>query len=249
MRHKGYVMALLAGSVVAGSALGATLAAASDHDDGETEAKGRNVNLTDLYVFREKDQNTSVTTDDLIFIMNCNPRSVAKQQYYWNTKARYDFRVTRVANNADTPTGKTDVMLRFEFAEPNTSAQQAITVTAMRDGTMLPSATATTSGGTILSTPIGATPVSNTVSLGGSNLTIFAGTREDPFFFDVEQYFKVRASAAAGALGTVPFRNPGVDFTAGYNVLAIVAKVPREFLQGTSSTTTFDVWETISVKS
>ncbi|MGH2406092.1 MAG: DUF4331 family protein, partial [bacterium] len=68
--------------------------------------------------------------------------------------------------------------------------------------------------------------------------------REDPFFFDVEQFFRVRA----GALGIGPaagFRSPGLDFTAGYNVNAIVVGVPLAFLQGTTPATTFDLWETI----
>ena len=30
---------------------------ASDHDDGENDMKARSLNLTDLYVFREIDQN------------------------------------------------------------------------------------------------------------------------------------------------------------------------------------------------
>jgi hypothetical protein len=48
----------------------------------------------------------------------------------------------------------------------------------------------------------------------GSNLTVFAGLREDSFFFDVEQFFRVRAAA----LGTGPrtaFKEPSqaIDFT------------------------------------
>lgn len=55
---------------------------ASDHDDGEVELKGRNLNLTDLYVFRDKDQNSAANDDDLVLIMNTNPRSLARQQYF-----------------------------------------------------------------------------------------------------------------------------------------------------------------------
>ena len=86
----------------------------------------------------------------------------------------------------------------------------------------------------------------------GKRISVFAGLREDPFFFDVEQFLRVRASAAARAGGSstpqVTFRKPGVDFTAERNVSSIVVRVPRSFLQGGSGATTFDVWETISVK-
>ena len=53
---------------------------ASDHDDGEVDGKGRNLNLTDLYAFREKDQNQGAADGDLVLVMNSNPRSIARQQ-------------------------------------------------------------------------------------------------------------------------------------------------------------------------
>lgn len=215
----------------------------SDHDDGEVDTKGRNLNLTDLYVFREKDQNPQASIGDLVFIMNTNPRSLARQQYYFSTRARYEFNVSRITNNDATPTGKPDVTLRFEFGAPNSNAQQEIKITTLRDGSTSNVAMATT-------TPISnaSNPVVKRVAVGGSNLSVFAGLREDPFFFDVEQYFRVRA----GALGIGPavaFRPPSeaIDFARGYNVNAIAVRVPIKFLQGSTTATTFDVWQTISV--
>lgn len=217
---------------------------ASDHDDGEVDTKGRNLNLTDLYVFREKDQNPSAKDGDLILVMNTNPRSVARQQYYFSTRARYEFNITRVSNNDATPTGKPDVTLRFEFGSPNSNKEQDVKVTAMRDGNTITATGKTTP----LATNPNSSPKINQISLGESQLSVFAGLREDPFFFDVEQYFRVRA----GALGIGPqvgFRpaNQAVDFATGYNVNTIVVRVPSKFLQGATSAKTFDVWETISV--
>ncbi len=218
------------------------LLTASDHDDGEVELKGRNLNLTDLYAFREVDQNPGAFQSDLILIMNTNPRSVARQQYYFSTTARYEVKVERVFDNNAIPTAAglatPDVILRFEFGAP-VGDQQSITVTAIRSD-----CTASASGG--LTTPLNGAPIATDLSLCSSTLKVFAGLREDPFFFDVEQFFRVRA----GALGVGPavtFRNPGLDFTAGYNVNAIVVRVPVAFLQGPTSATSFDVWETISV--
>ena len=217
---------------------------ASDHDDGEVDTKGRNLNLTDLHVFREQDQNTAAADGDLIFVMSTNPRSLARQQYYFSNRARYEFNVTRVGNNDDTPTGKPDVVLRFEFGQPDSNAQQEVTLTAIRDG-----ATSIATGKTTpLSPDPNTPPIVNQLSLDGSNLALFAGLREDPFFFDVEQYFRVRAGAR-GLGPAVGFRDPNtaVDFTRGYNVNAIAVRVPRTFLQGATAATTFDIWETISV--
>lgn len=214
---------------------------ASDHDDGEVDTKGRNLNLTDLFVFREQDQNAKAGQDDLIFVMNTNPRSLPRQQYYFSDTAQYNFKISRVNNKDATPTGQPDVSLRFLFSAPKTNGQQDITITAFRDGKKFE-----TTGKT---TPLNTAPVINQVALGGSKLTVFAGLREDPFFFDVEQFFRVRA----GALGkgtAVGFRPPetAIDFAKGYNVNTIVVRVPRAFLQGSSSTRVFDVWERILVK-
>ncbi|BDA69805.1 hypothetical protein RIVM261_075290 [Rivularia sp. IAM M-261] len=215
---------------------------ASDHDDGEVDTKGRNVNLTDLYVFREQDENPSVRQDDLIFVMNTNPRSVARQQYFFSTNALYEFKVTRVANKNETPTGKQDVTLRFQFGAPNNKGEQDFVLTAVMDGYRQEVAKGIT-------TPLNANPTINEFILGNSRVSVFAGLREDPFFFDVEQFFRVRA----GALGIGPavgFRPPekAIDFATGYNVNAIVVRVPRKLLQGRTDTTTFDVWQTISVR-
>lgn len=89
---------LALGGMVLGLALISTLipqyAKTSDHDDGEVDTKGRNRNLTDLFVFRERDQNSNAASENLIFVMNTNPRSLAGQQYYFSTNARYEFKVT-----------------------------------------------------------------------------------------------------------------------------------------------------------
>lgn len=232
----GLLVGLLA---VAGTA---TFVTASDHDDGETEIKGRNLNLTDLYVFREADQNPSASADNLVLIMNTNPRSIARQQYYFSTKARYEFVVSRVSDNDAMATGNADVTLRFEFAAPDGNNQQAYTMTMIADGN-----SSTVSGKT---TPLGDDPMVNSADMGGSMVKVFAGLREDPFFFDVEQFFRVRA----GALGIGPavgFRDPAqaVDFAAGYNVNAIALQVPISLLKGNTEATTFDVWQTISTGS
>lgn len=231
------------------AALQAPPAGASDHDDGETDLKSRSLNLTDLYVFREGDQ-TGVEADNanLIFVMNTNPRSVARQQYYFSTQARYEFHVTRRAARDDAVTGMEDVLLRLEFGAPDASGRQPVTLTAVRDGQTL--ALTQTAGGSPIQTTLlsDAAPIENELNLGGEALTLFAGLREDPFFFDVEAFFRVRA----GALGTGPavgFRPAAeaIDFAKGYNVNAIVLRVPIAFLAGGTGAQVFDVWETISI--
>lgn len=215
---------------------------ASDHDDGEVDTKGRNLNLTDLYAFREKDQNPNAKDGDLILTMNTNPRSVARQQYFFSTNARYEFKLTRVADKEATPTGQEDITLRFEFSAPNDRKQQQIKFTVIKDGKE-------TSAQNLYTTPLNDKPVINRLGSDDSKIAVFAGLREDPFFFDVEQFFRVRA----GALGTGPgvgFHPPNqaIDFAKGYNVNAIVVRIPQQFLAGKTGTKVYDIWETISLR-
>jgi hypothetical protein len=208
----------------------------------------------------EQDQTGVVPPDNaLIFIMCANPRSVARQQYYWATNARYEFHVSRVPSGIDgAVTATDDVILRFEFGAPDVNKRQQIIVTAIRDGVAESATLRSDNSLPVLTRPLEATeptsvPASDIhpVSLFGSTLTVFSGLREDPFFFDVEQFFRIRAGAPG--IGQGPAAGPrtldtALDFTKGYNVNSIVVRVPRAFLQGTGSATVFDVWETISVR-
>lgn len=217
---------------------------ASDHDDGDIDVRSRALSLTDLYAFRERDLNPSARENDLILVMNTNPRSLARQQYFFSTEARYEFRISRVSNNNATPTGRPDVTLRFTFDPPQGSPRrQRMTMTVI-DSKGTVTVDRTIANRPLFTTALAAgTPTQNPVTVRGSTFNIFAGLREDPFFFDVEQFFRVRA----GLLGRGPavgFRPPAtaVDFATGYNVNTVVVRVPRQFLQGATNATTFDVW-------
>lgn len=225
---------------------------ASDHDDGDIDVRSRALSLTDLYVFREIDQNPSARADDLIFVMNTNPRSVARIQYFFSNEAQYEFRISRAANNEATPTAMPDLTLRFTFSPPEGSPRrQRMTMTLIERGGRTITANRTTNNRPIVTTPLATanSPVVNQVNVGGSTVSVFAGLREDPFYFDVEQFFRVRA----GLLGRGPavgFRPPetAVDFATGYNVNAIVVRVPRRLLQGNTNATTFDAWLSLLIK-
>lgn len=216
---------------------------ASDHDDGENDKKARALNLTDVYLFKESSQIGAGSANHLVFVMNSNPRSLPRQQYYFSTAARYDFRITRVGtDNATAVTGSNDIILRFEFSAPDSSKQQNITLTVIKDNVKVATKTLNDSSGAIKTTSLalGGSPVNNAVTIDGQTLNIFAGLREDPFFFDVTAFFKFRSTLAGYPAGSPQ------DFTANYNVNSIVARVPIAFLQKFGETV-FDTWTVISV--
>lgn len=55
-------------------------------------------------------------------------------------------------------------------------------------------------------------------------ILMFAGLRDNPFFFDAQQYKSISGGAASA------FQNPGKDDFAGTNVMAVVIELPRDLL-------------------
>jgi hypothetical protein len=224
---------------------------ASDHDDGSQASAQNNLNLTDLFVFREDNQTgNAADKGNLVLIMDSNGHTPAGQQVYFSTAGRYEFHIGRVgAGNVNVaPTGAEDAVLRFTFAEPDANNHQAISMTLLLGGVVQ----ATTVDAThFLTTSLveGQADTLNisTVMTANQNITVFAGLREDPFFFDVEQFFKVRAGALGqtAEVGFLPAAQ-AVDGFAKQNVNSIVVRVPIALLQTAGSEPAFDVWETTS---
>ncbi|MCB0564572.1 MAG: DUF4331 family protein [Phaeodactylibacter sp.] len=67
----------------------------------------------------------------------------------------------------------------------------------------------------------------------GKGMKVFAGPRDDPFFFDFAQYSEIIAGNATS------FNNPGSDTFAGTNVLSVVIEVPKSML---GSAATLNTW-------
>ncbi|MBC7714867.1 MAG: DUF4331 family protein [Rhizobacter sp.] len=230
---------------------------ASDHDDGVTSIKPASRNLTDLYVFRE-DQQTGVTTDsqNMILIMNSNPRSPAGIQRYFSTNSTYEFHITALSADEknSAPTGRDDQIIQFKFSEPDEKTHvqkfsmyvikggKSVEVTPDEKGPLKPKFQSTS-----IVNSKNEKLTFNNATYDNNRISVFAGLREDPFFFDVDQFFKVRM----GALGEGPkvgFRDPAtaVDFTIGYNVNTIVVQLPIAMLKAGTEKPIFDVWETVT---
>ncbi len=77
-----------------------------------------------------------------------------------------------------------------------------------------------------------------------NGIKVFAGPRDDPFFFDFFQFVDIVNGVAKGTPdGNDPtaFNSPGQDTFMGTNVLSIVIELPKDLIGGTS-TTTFGSW-------
>lgn len=252
--------AFLTCAIITQSMLGTLPASASDHDDGESSFKARNLNLTDLYVFREDWQDSAGSAGNLIFVMNSNPRSLAQFQYEFNQEATHNFHIARVndANKATRPNPGTDALIQFMFGTPDQNGRQTIRMLVWLDGAVVFNKRIGLT--TTLADGFAGRPITNSATVRGETVRVFAGLREDPFFFDVERYFRIRSFLATGmnSLGAGPTQggpNPfrsnatAVDFTVGYNVNSIVASVPLSILRKGSGQNVFDIWETIAIPS
>ena len=97
----------------------------------------------------------------------------------------------------------------------------------------------------------------NTTLASPSGVQLFAGLRDDPFYIDLEQFFKIIPDRAPvqgplSKIGPQPeasaFRNPGIDFLRGINALGIVVELPESMLlpSNPGSDPKLGIWATTS---
>jgi hypothetical protein len=223
-----------------------------------------NLTLSDLYAFREDWQSSGASSGNMILIMNSLPGAIPMQQYFFNPSARYEFHLSRVgtgSQKAVAPTGSDDIVIQFQFSGADTNVAdtayntQSMAVTTFRDGVTDGTVTTNTDNSAILSTSLVNSQLSaltiNNFMIGGSQMTVFAGLRQDPRFFDIVHFFDLKGSLVAsnGTSASPGFASsPTIagDSSTGYNVNTIVLRVPISFLQSNGETV-FDVWETVLV--
>jgi hypothetical protein len=220
MRRTSVLHATVVAAMLVSGALIALTGHASDHNDAPGAFSDNTLDLTDLYLFRSPTADSSV-----VFVMNVSPfLSGTPAGNLFSNNARYQIHID--TDDADLTDNKT-LTVTFSGA----GAAQRWRVEGLRD-------TAITGLVTTTATP---------VVYDQAGVRIFAGLRDDPFFFDLggfQQFEAAPHSLVAGnglrASGQVP-----TDFFAGKNVAAIVLEVPVATLGlgGLTSTTgVMHVW-------
>lgn len=199
---------LLAGLIAAAVTTGGILYAA-DHIDTPT-VTGQAGDITDLYVFQGQ------TTSNLVFVGNTQglltPGTTAAAKFDANTIIEFN-----IDNNGD---AVEDLVIQCKYDATTNKMQVYGPVAPSETGTrskLEGSVTAETSV-----TPYGAGTIST--GTGATGIKVFAGPRDDPFFFDLNQFKKIIAGTATN------FNNPGTDAFAGTNVLSVVVEVPKSLI-------------------
>lgn len=210
-------------------------ARASDHQDTTFLATQlRAADLTDLYVFGSPKDKTNV-----VLIMDFDPLIVSGEQRPYDPKVLYQFKIDNTGDYVE------DLVLQFQVN--GTSAQSGVTVR----GPGRPSVVGTQSQLIAVS----GTGTLNQTFTTKNKLTAFVGLRKDPFYFDLEQFFKILPDRnylvqpnPSPPLTVTSFRPPGQaqDTLAPFNVHSIVAELPRKLLVGNNRTGIINVWMTTS---
>jgi hypothetical protein len=196
---------------------------ASDHNDSPT-VKGQSTDITDLYVFQGQDAN------NLVFVGNTQgliaPSATGAAVFDPNTLIEF-----KIDNNGD---NVEDLVIQAIYKDGKINIYGPVT----------PSMTGTVSkieGNATASVAVTAYGASGpTIATGSSGIKAFAGPRDDPFFFDLDQYHAIIAGTATS------FNNPGKDTFGGTNVMSVVVEVPKTLLKATKGT--INVWLTTKKK-
>lgn len=217
-RNKLLLTAFVAATLITGGII-----IAADHVDTPA-VTGQSSDITDLYIFRAQDVN------NLVFVANTqgllSPGSTGAAKFDVNTVIEFN-----IDNNAD---AIEDLVIQCKYDAASNSMQVYGPVVPSEKGLRSKLEGGVTASATV--TAYGSAPV---VGTGATGIKVFAGPRDDPFFFDLTQFKKILAGTAPGFLPAGSGPGFAADAFAGTNVLSIVVEVPKTLLNSTGS---INVW-------
>jgi hypothetical protein len=243
------ILSAVAVLVIAAAAFalyGVRIGASSDHADSPATVARPGADLTDVYVFPAPDNDNNV-----VLAADVHPLIAAGQgpSTFFDPGVMYQIKIDTDGTHVE------DLVIQFKAAAPQ-NGTQIITLYG-------PGKPNETGVHNTWIKPAGTLPYNTTANIGG--MKVFAGPREDPFFFDLGRFFQIIPDRNFGNHGpghTVPpasasgFRGfaagstcdttPSQDFLAAnkFNVLSFVVELPRSALGNGK----INVWATTSVK-
>ena len=271
------VPVLLAVAVV-GLAVVATQAISSDHQQTELTELNPRLDVTDVWAFPG-------SSDSRIVVgMTIASPIIGNSGAFFDANALYQMHVD---NNQD---GVADLVLQFIFDGATEGVQRVSVIGPLAPATLEPlpgPISGAVPGGerhrmaatepVILRGALNSTLTANLAASGAAQagqLQVFAGVRDDPFYIDLEQFFRIIPDRRPirGPLAALPstptatawraacdaqgnFVNPGpfdtsrgcaVDFLRGFNALAIVVELPETQLTQGRGDGQLGIWTTIS---
>jgi len=235
------MLAVLAALVVTCTLYTGFSARASDHQDSPVTIARPGADITDPYIFPAPDNSQNV-----VMVMNVHPLIPSGQ----GPTTYFDPGVVYQMNFA--PPGDLSHPFVIQFVAGTPGSNQPVFVYG-------PNHPDVTGSQTQLVNLVGQGTINTAFTVG--HMHVFAGAREDSFFFDLGQFLKILpdrngGSAAASCLpkigdGTCPqgFNNPGTDLLKGFNVLSLVVEMPRADLIAGCGGSKIAFWVTTNTSS
>ena len=239
------VVAPIAAAVVV-TAVVAGVVVASDHQDTPLVEFNQRFDINDVYAFPASAPGRTVLV--LGTSSPLTPAGTPTARFGDASEVLYQLKVD---NDGD---GVENLVFQMAFENDANGAQKVIMV-----GPVRPNQTGTHN------TRVGPSGQGGRAIVGGTDrlltsttgIQLFAGPRDDPFFIDLEAFFRVLPDRrpASGPLsqitqGPLTFRPPGqaVDFVRRLNDLAIVIELPTALLTENGKRPRFGVWGTTSMR-
>lgn len=223
--------------VVAISLYGVRAAHGSDHQDSPTVVNRPGADITDVFVYPAPDNPANV-----VLAMDVYPLIPAGMsngsQFAFDPAVLYQFKIATGVANKDY-TEKQVV----QFTVNGTGQSQSLTMY----GPAAPNEAGATN---TLVAQTGAVPFGQVTKLSNNQISVFAGPRRDPFFFDLAQFFKIVPDrnyqthqngatpppATATSFNGFPanangcLTTPSSNLLANFNVLQIAVELPKTML-------------------
>lgn len=194
----------------------------SDHADTREVVAQPGSDLSDVFMFPSPENPNNV-----VLVMNVNPLIARGGTASFDPNVLYQFKIDRTGDAVE------DLVIQAKFT--GTGAGQTVQIS----GPIKPT---TTGNMNKFEAPLATTGQFGKVFTPAAGMRVFCGVREDPFFFDLEQFFTILPDRGVPAGLTTPpananqpmagtWRSAGtaVDFLSngGFNVLSIVVELPK----------------------
>jgi hypothetical protein len=210
---------------------------ASDHQDSPDVELNPSMDMTDFYAFPGSSAGRiALVLNSWAFLTPAETPSTS-----FDPNLLYQFKID---NTGD---AKEDLVMQVVFT--GTGANQTVSLY----GPIAPPVVGAMQNTLSTTKPV-LTGKVNTMLGSNTGIQLFAGARSDPFFIDLEQFFRILPDRkpVTGPLAQLPstqsatsFRNPGIDYVKGHNVLSIIVELPTSMLTA-GGNTKIGLWGTIS---
>lgn len=224
-------MVLAAGIVASIAGIGTLLA--SDHQDTPEVELNPTMDVNDVFAF------PGSSADRVALIMTTSS-PIAGQSASFDQNLLYQLKIDNGGDAVE------DLVFQITF-NGGIGAAQRVSVVGPVAPTIKGALSSLVNANPAVEGPVG------TVLGSATGIQVFAGLRADPFFIDLEQFFKIvpdrrpSTGALSGGPTATGFRNPGVDLLRNFNALAIVIEVPKsQLVSSTATDARVGVWATIS---